>query len=142
MTEKYSLTSINLELQNCEQFGFFFECATCHHMSCAMLELAKDGIALSICDPNYTPLRSWQSKLSLAQTEKGKLSISCGFCRSGITAIIASRLPDGTSCSRASFGQRENEQCTHDPNTCDAAFCEWPKCNNWREEKATYGRLA
>jgi hypothetical protein len=110
MKKTSSLTTTYLTLQNCEEFGFYFVCSTCHQQVSAMLELGKDGIELSQLEHGSSPPNWWHSKLSVVQTGKGRLLISCGACRSGSTVATVSKNPAGTYFLAENLDRRSGER--------------------------------
>lgn len=77
------------------RFGFYFECGTCHHLIYVTCERAKDG-TVSLDSEGDCYRLSWsRSKQYAAVIQGGKLSISCGVCRSGSTVATVSSDPVG-----------------------------------------------
>ena len=107
-------------------FFFYYDCAKCARSTLLTCEPAKDGIGLSISIAASSQRKSSPHKLCWVQTVGGKVSISCGYCHSGASVLQISRVRDGTSCLPESLSA---EKCTHNPNTCNVGFCEFPKCN-------------
>jgi hypothetical protein len=103
-----SSISIAPELPNCEKFGVYFVCGTCLSSTLLMIDRVAAGIALSDWDANLPTLKFARCKVCVVATPEGKLLISCGFCRSGRTALEISPARVGTYSLRESF-KGENE---------------------------------
>lgn len=93
---KSCLTSITAQLQNLDHFGLTFVCGTCRRVLSVTCELGADGIELLGSGLDYAMPNSSLPKLVWVQTEDGKLLISCGYCRSGKTAVMLLLGNDGT----------------------------------------------
>lgn len=110
----YCLTSISAELLNLDHFGLTFVCGHCRRVTSVTLELKGDGIELcgSGAGLDYAMPKSSLPKLVWVRTNGGNLSISCGYCRSGKTAVIVSLASAGISSSKGSFA---NDETTNVP---------------------------
>jgi hypothetical protein len=103
MIEPSSSTLTIQGLRPFAHFGFYFECGTCHHIAFVTCVLEKDGTVSFDYEGNcYRP--NWsQHKPFVAVTQGAKLSISCGVCRSGLTAVVISKNPVGIYFSSEKF---------------------------------------
>jgi len=93
-------TSILLELQNLNGFGLYLVCSTCNHCTFVTIERVGDGIDLLSFPENLLKENSSRFKPFVVRTREGKLTIFCGCCRSGKSALRLSPVPDGTSPSQ------------------------------------------
>ena len=123
---RFFVISISSERRPLPRFTFLYDCAGCGLSEFVTVGLGAAGIELFDCHGPLLPPKPLRSKLCLVATGGGKVSISCGYCRSAKTVITISRGPAGISCSHENSSA---EKCTHDPNTCNVGFCEFPKCN-------------
>src|SRR5216684_1432134 len=91
------------ELHGCVSVSLSYTCLTCGHFFSAIIAREKDGIELSACLCACHPWGLSHCSHVLAQTSEGKLSISCGVCRSGHTVLTAWRTSDGISFLSENF---------------------------------------
>lgn len=96
-----SLITIQLQLPTYKQCGVYFACVACGYSTYVKIEHGADGMLLlgSLDLSNERKLSP--PKLCWVRTREGNLLISCGYCRSGKTAMILSPAPAGTSYSPA-----------------------------------------
>lgn len=127
MTPSFSIMTVKVP-RDLGRFGLTFACGTCGLISSVTLELGKDGIELSdyLADANLS--QSSPCSRLVAVTGDGRVSISCGYCRSGKTILEVSLPQDGTSYSLA------NSELTKHRLEHEETFKPW--------DKTTFGRLA